>query len=93
MVDSVTVEQRDNHHYAVIDGFYPDPCTYISSVQQVVEGNTVSITLFTESPADLMCAAMLTPFTVDVLLTTGGLIAGEYDVVVNDGPSTTLTLE
>jgi hypothetical protein len=92
MVDTVTVEQRDNHYYAVITGNYPDPCTYISSIEQIVEGDTISITLFTDSPADLMCAAVLTPFTVDVLLTTGGLMPQSYDVVVNDGPSTTFSL-
>jgi hypothetical protein len=92
MVDSVTVEQRDNHYYAIIDGKYPDPCTYISSVEQVVEGSTISITLLTDRPADLVCATMLTPFTIDVLLTTGSLMPQEYNVVVNEGPSTTFTL-
>jgi hypothetical protein len=92
MVDSVTVEQRDNHYYAVIDGNYPDPCTFVSSVEQTVEGNTISITLLTDRPPDLMCAAVLTPFTIDVLLTTGGLLPGDYTVVVNDGPSATFSL-
>lgn len=92
VVDGVTVEQREDHYYAVINGNYPDPCTYISSVDQVVDGNTISITLYTESPADLMCAAVLTPFTIDILLTTGGLMPQEYDVVVNEGPSTTFSL-
>jgi hypothetical protein len=45
MVDSVTIEQRDSHLYAVISGNYPDPCTYISSVEQVVEGNTTTFSL------------------------------------------------
>jgi hypothetical protein len=93
MVDSVSVEQRDNHYYAVINGFYPDACTYVSSIEQVVEEDTISIALFTDRPADLMCAAMLTPFTIDVLLTTGGLMPQEYNVVVNEGPSTMFSLE
>lgn len=93
MVDSVTVEQRDNHYYAVVNGFYPDACTYVSSIEQSVEGNTISITLLTDRPADVMCAMMVTPFTVDILLTTGGLMSQEYSVHVNDGPSTTFTLE
>jgi inhibitor of cysteine peptidase len=93
MVDAVTVEQRDNHYYAVINGFYPDACTYVSSVEQIVEDNTISITLLTDRPHDLICAAMLTPFNIDVLLTTGGLMPQEYNVVVNEGPSTTFSLE
>jgi len=92
IVDSVTVEQREGHFYAVVSGNYPDPCTFISSVNQVVEDNTIRLTLLTNSPADLMCAAVLTPFTVDILLTTGGLMPQEYTVVVNDGPSVTFTL-
>ena len=93
MVDSVTVEQREDHYYAVINGFYPDPCTRISSVEQVVDGSTISITLRTDRPPDLLCATMLTSFEVDILLTTGGLLPQEYSVVVNDGPSTTFSLE
>jgi hypothetical protein len=93
MVDAVTVEQRNNHYYAVINGFYPDACTYVSSLEQIVEDNTIRITLLTDRPTDLMCAAMLTPFTIDVLLTTGGLMPQEYNVVVNEGPSTTFSLE
>jgi hypothetical protein len=93
MVDSVAVEQQEGHYYAIVSGNYPDPCTYISSVEQVVDENTIRITLLTGSPADVMCAAVLTPFTVDVLLTIGGLLPQEYTVVVNDGPSTTFFLE
>jgi hypothetical protein len=93
MVDGVTVEQKEGHFYAVINGFYPDACTYISSVEQVVEGNTISLTLLTDRPTGVMCAAMLTLYTVDILLTIGGLVPREYSVVVNEGPSTTFTLE
>ena len=93
MVDSVTAEQRDNQFYAIVTGNYPDPCTSISSVDQIVEDDTISITLLTDSPADVMCAAVLTPFTIDILLTTGGLGPGEYSVMVNEGPSTAFVLE
>lgn len=93
MVDSVTVEQRNSHYYAVINGFYPDACTYISTIVQSVESNTISITLLTDRPADLLCVEMLTPFTIDVLLTTGGLKPQEYTVIVNKGPSATFLLE
>jgi len=93
MVDSVTVELKDNHYYAVIYGNYPDPCSRISSVEQVAEGDTFNLTLFTKSPEDVMCAMMLTPFTVNILLTTGGFVPGEFSVIVNEGPSTSFTLE
>ena len=93
MVDSVAVEPRDNHFYAVVQGYYPDPCTSISSVEQIAEGSTLRITLLTGRPADLICAAVLSPFTIDILLTTGGLGPGEYNVIVNEGPSSTFVLE
>jgi len=93
MVDSITVELIDNNYYALIGGNCPDACTRISSVEQVVVDHTISISLLTESPDDVMCAMMLTPFTVDILLTTGGLLPGEYDVLVNGDSSTTFALE
>lgn len=93
MADSVTITQRDNQWYATIVGNYPDPCTSISSVEQIVQGNTISITLLTDSPPDVVCAAVLTPFTIDILLTNGGLLSGEYNVVVNEAPSATFLLE
>jgi hypothetical protein len=93
MVDSITVERIDNQNYAVINGNYPDTCARISSVEQDVEGDTFNLKLYTKSPEDVMCAMMLTPFTVNILLTTGGLLPGEFSVIVNEGPSTTFTLE
>ena len=93
MVDSVTVALSDNHYYATINGNYPDACTRISYVTQVIEGSTISLTLLTKKPEGVMCAMMVTPFTVEILLTTGGLMPQEFSVVVNQGPSTTFTLE
>jgi hypothetical protein len=93
MVDSVNVELRDKHDYAIINGNYPDACTHVSSVEQVVEGTTIKITLLTKRPGEIMCASVLTPFTIAVLLTTGGLVPQEYSVIVNEGPSTKFTLE
>lgn len=92
MVDSVMVEQRDGNYYAVVSGNYPDPCTFMSSVEQTITGNTVNITLLNAGPTDLMCAAVLAPFTVDILLTTGGLMPEEYTVVVNDGATATFSI-
>jgi hypothetical protein len=38
---------------------------------------------------DVICAAVLTPFTEEILLDTAGLEPGEYTLVVNDGMATT----
>jgi inhibitor of cysteine peptidase len=91
MVDGVVVDFRDNHYYAVVNGFYPDSCTQISDVQQEVNGEKFKILLSTSRPGDLMCAQMLTEFEITLLLETGGLLPGQYTVEVN-GRSTIFTL-
>ena len=89
MVDGVAVEEQMGHQYAVVNGFYPDACTKISDVDQDVDGSTISINLQTSRPEDLMCAQMLTEYSVSILLEVGGLVPGEYTVTVNGAPSTT----
>ncbi len=84
MVDGVVVETRNEHQYAVVNGFYPDPCTRISEIKQDVEGNRFVISLSTDSPDDMLCAQMLAEYEVSLLLETGGLPPGEYSVAVND---------
>ncbi len=91
MVDGVSVDFRNAHYYAMITGTYPDTCTRISEVEQEVSGTTITIALSTAKPEDLMCAQMLSPFGVDLLIATGGLLPGEYTVDVN-GATTTFTL-
>ena len=88
MVDGVVVETIDGHQYAVVNGFYPDPCTRISQVDQSIDGSTFTISLFTDSPDDLLCAQMLEAYEISILLETGGLAAGEYMVVVGDYDAT-----
>jgi len=91
IVDGVSVDFRNAHYYALVTGTYPDACTSISDVEQVVSGNTITIALSTAKPEDLMCAQMLSPFGIDLLIATGGLLPGDYTVDVN-GATTTFTL-
>jgi hypothetical protein len=91
MVDGVTIDFRNGHYYGIVTGTYPDSCTRISDILQDVDGEQIIIVLSTAKPADLMCAQMITPFGVDILLETGGLLPAEYLVEVNDA-STTFTL-
>lgn len=92
IVDSVSVEEANAHNYAVVSGSYPNACTKISNVEQVVDGNSFNITLYTEAPADLMCAQMLSSFTVNILLEVGGKAPGEYTINVNDSVSTSFSI-
>ena len=91
MVDGVSVDFRNAHYYAMITGTYSDACTRISNIEQDVSGNTITIALSTDQPEDLMCAQMISPFGVDLMIATGGLLPGEYTVDVN-GATTTFTL-
>ena len=83
-VDGVNIKEHMQHSYATTVGHYPDACARVSDVQQTVEGSSINIMLYVQSPADMMCAQMLTPFEVDILLETGGLAPGEYTVTVNE---------
>lgn len=91
IVEGVSIDFRNAHYYALVTGTYPDACTRISDVEQVVNGNTINIALSTDRPEDLMCAQMLSPFGIDLLVPTGGLLPGEYTVDVN-GVTTAFTL-
>ena len=91
IVEGVSVDFRNAHYYALVTGTYPDACTRISDVEQVVSGNTITIAMSTAAPEDLMCAQMLSPFGIDLLIATGGLLPGDYTVDVN-GATTTFTL-
>ena len=84
MVDGVEVVTQNEHQYAIVIGFYPDPCTRISNVDQKVDGSRFVISLSTDSPDDMMCAQMLAAFEVSILLETGGLPPGEYIVEVSE---------
>lgn len=89
LVESVTVEERDGQYFAIIEGNYPDSCTTIIRLDQVVQGSTISLSAFTTRPADVVCATVLTPFTEEVELVTDTLEAGEYTISVNEGMATT----
>jgi hypothetical protein len=91
MVAGVSVDVNNNHYYAAVNGNYPDSCTRISDVQQEIDGDTIRFILTIDRPADLMCAQMITPFTVDLLIETGGFLPAEYTVDVN-GITTAFTL-
>jgi hypothetical protein len=90
-VDHVTVETQAEHNYAKVEGNYPDSCTRVSDVQQKFDGSTFNIELMVDRPEDLMCAQMLSPFNVLILLEVGGAMPGEYTVDVN-GVTSAFTL-
>ena len=83
IVDSVTVEQQGDQYVATISGALPDGCTQISGTSQSVSGSTISITVETQRPVDMMCTQALTPYSEQVVLDTSGLAPGRYTVEAN----------
>jgi len=83
-VDLVTVETQGEHQYAKVEGHYPDACSRVSDVKQTFDGSTFNISLYVDRPEDMMCAQMLSPFKVLILLEVGGVTPGEYTVDVNE---------
>ncbi len=83
-VDHVTIEMQAEHYYAKVEGNYPDSCTRVSDVDQDVDGSTFKISLYVDRPEDMMCAQMMSPFNVLILLEVGGAMPGEYTVEVNE---------
>jgi len=88
-IDSVTVEERDGEYYAIVQGNTSDSCATISSIEQEVDGNTIALDVYQSSPPGMVCAAVLTPFSLELPLDTEGLEPGEYTLVVNEGMATT----
>ena len=68
---------------AVVSGNLPSACLEIYKVQQQYVANQIRLKLFTRLRLDRqLCAAVLTPFVEIVALDLGGLVAGDYQVVV-----------
>jgi hypothetical protein len=82
-VDSVVVEERNGDYYAIVSGNHPDACSTTGDIEQEVSGHTITITIYTDRPTDAICAQILTPFEEEILLDTGGLDPGSYDIDVN----------
>jgi hypothetical protein len=67
---------------ASVRGVLGDACTEFDSVEQLREGQTVTLTLRTKRPADMICAQMARAYERVVPL-EGNFAAGEYRLVAN----------
>lgn len=91
-VDSVEVEERSGSYYAVVRGNHPDACSTTGDIEQEVGDETITITIYTDRPADEICAQILTPFEEEIELDTRRLEQGQYTLDVN-GTVTTFTIQ
>jgi hypothetical protein len=88
-IQTVEVEERDGEYWAVVEGHYPDACSTYGGSSQVVEDNTIHLTVTSQRPDGVACAQMLTEMTEEILLDTDGLAAGEYTLIVNENNAMT----
>jgi uncharacterized protein YgiM (DUF1202 family) len=87
LVQSVEIQVLQSQPFqvnAIVRGQLPDAgCTTISSVNQVLSGNTIMVTLSTATDPVALCAQVLTPFEQIVALDVSSLSPGQYKVSVN----------
>lgn len=94
IVNAVEVEvdaQGSNAPTVQVSGNLADSCTEIDEVIQSNEGDTITLTVTTTRPADLMCAQVLGDFDISVPLDTDDLVPGTYTLLVN-GVRSTVTI-
>jgi hypothetical protein len=64
-------------------GNLPDNCTSLAETTQIRDGQTFTISIFTNRPRDGVCTLVVEPFEVTAPLDVTGLGAGQYSVNVN----------
>lgn len=78
ILESMPVQVR-----VIARGDLPDGCSTISRVDQQLNGNTFSVSIFTERQPDALCTEALVPFEEVIPLDVENLPAGRYMVDVN----------
>ncbi len=83
-VTSVELVQRDGAPVLIVSGDLPDPCHEIGAITPRVEADAITVDVLVNPPApDILCAQVITPYTVEVPLDEP-LAPGQYAVTVND---------
>lgn len=90
-VDVIVFETDPIQISVDVRGNLSDGCTTLGDTEQAIEGNTITITLFVESPGGVFCTQMLAPYVTSIPIDATTLFPGEYTVVVN-GVSSMFTL-
>jgi hypothetical protein len=76
---------------ALVHGNLTESCATLGESQVQYASNTFRITVYAVSPTDRGCVQVTTPFDTLIPLSTNGLPAGTYNVIVN-GVSAVFTL-
>lgn len=65
-----------------VSGEHPDGCDYPVMVDQESNGNKITVTVYREVPADVMCPMMLNPYEATIKI-DGTFESGSYTITVN----------
>ena len=65
-----------------VTGQHPDGCEVPVIIEQGRSDNTITVNIYRELPADLMCAMILQPYE-DTILLDGNFAPGNYVITVN----------
>ncbi len=65
-----------------VNGEHPDGCDYPVVVDQSRNGNTITVEVYRNVPADVMCPMMLNPYEATISL-DGTFESGSYTITVN----------
>jgi len=66
-----------------VSGYQPDGCDFPVIVDQSQTGSTITVSIYREMPADMMCPAVLRDYAETIHL-DGTFAPGTYTVNVND---------
>jgi inhibitor of cysteine peptidase len=82
-IDIAILESFPVQVMVTAEGDLPDGCTTISHAEQSIDGNTITVKLYTARPAEMLCTMALVPYIHNISLDVVGLTAGDYTVDVN----------
>lgn len=82
-VEVLVMESFPMQVQLVVTGEHGDGCDLPVIVEQAREGNTVTVSIYREIPADTFCPMMLQPYEDNIML-EGTFEPGDYVFVVNE---------
>jgi hypothetical protein len=82
-VDVLVLESFPMQLNLVVKGYQPDGCDFPVQVEQVRDGNTVTVHIYRQVPQDSICPMMIVGYDATIAL-EGGFESGSYTINVND---------
>jgi hypothetical protein len=82
-VDVLVLESFPMQLNLLVKGYQPDGCDFPVQVEQVRDGNTVTVHIYREMPQDAICPMMIVGYEETIAL-EGGFENGSFTIHVND---------